>query len=704
MRRLLRSVLGGATAALAVIACTSPATPASAADTPYDVLVFSKTAGFRHDSIAVGTQAIRDLGAANSFTVTATEDAAAFTTGNLAQYEAVVFLNTTGDVLNAGQQTAFEQYIGSGGGYVGVHAAADTEYGWSFYGNLVGAYFASHPAIQQANVKVENRAHAASAHLPQTWTRTDEWYNYQTNARSTARVLATLDESSYSGGGMGADHPHSWCKTYNGGRAFYTGGGHTQASYAEPAFRAHLLGGIRYAAGRTKADCRPETGYTTLYNGSTAGWSQAGPGSFTNTDATLTSVGGMGLFWHSAKQFTNYSLKLDWRMAGDDNSGVFIGFPPSSDPWSAVDNGYEVQIDATDAADRTTGAVYTFKSADLAARDAALNPPGEWNNYELLVEGERLQVFLNGVKINDFTNTNPARSLAGHIGLQNHGAGDDVSFRNVRIKELGGTPPPGGNLTVQAEAFSSASGVSAVGKGGANGGQTLGYVEPGDWAAYNGLDLTGATSFRARVVSGGPGGTIQVRTGSTTGPVLGSVAVPNTGGWNTFADVTTTLSGVPSGAQNLYLTFTGSGGGLFDVDDFTLVKGGGGTPGTGPVRGLAGKCLDVRNSATADGTQVQLYTCNGSAAQSWSVTSNSTVRALGKCLDVSGGGSADGTKIQLWTCNGSGAQNWSAQADGTLRNPQSGKCLDVSGNNSADSTPVHLWGCTGAANQKWILP
>ncbi|MEV6375388.1 ThuA domain-containing protein [Micromonospora musae] len=704
MRRLLRSVLGGATAALAVIACTSPATPASAADTPYDVLVFSKTAGFRHDSIAVGTQAIRDLGAANSFTVTATEDAAAFTTGNLAQYEVVVFLNTTGDVLNAGQQTAFEQYIGSGGGYVGVHAAADTEYGWSFYGNLVGAYFASHPAIQQANVKVENRAHAASAHLPQTWTRTDEWYNYQTNARSTARVLATLDESSYSGGGMGADHPHSWCKTYNGGRAFYTGGGHTQASYAEPAFRAHLLGGIRYAAGRTKADCRPETGYTTLYNGSTAGWSQAGPGSFTNTDATLTSVGGMGLFWHSAKQFTNYSLKLDWRMAGDDNSGVFIGFPASSDPWSAVDNGYEVQIDATDAADRTTGAVYTFKSADLAARDAALNPPGEWNNYELLVEGERLQVFLNGVKINDFTNTNPARSLAGHIGLQNHGTGDDVSFRNVRIKELGGTPPPGGNLTVQAEAFSSASGVSAVGKGGANGGQTLGYVEPGDWAAYNGLDLTGATSFRARVVSGGPGGTIQVRTGSTTGPVLGSVAVPNTGGWNTFADVTTTLSGVPSGAQNLYLTFTGSGGGLFDVDDFTLVKGGGGTPGTGPVRGLASKCLDVRNGATADGTQVQLYTCNGSAAQSWSVTANSTVRALGKCLDVSGGGSADGTKIQLWTCNGSGAQNWSAQSDGTLRNPQSGKCLDVSGNNSADSTPVHLWSCTGAANQKWILP
>ncbi|MEU5944420.1 ThuA domain-containing protein [Micromonospora sp. NPDC047465] len=702
MRKLLRTVLGAATAVLAVLACTTPAAPASAADAPYDVLVFSKTAGFRHDSIAVGTQAIRDLGAANNFTVTATEDAAQFTTANLARYEAVVFLNTTGDVLDAAQQGAFEAYIGSGGGFVGVHAAADTEYGWSFYGNLVGAYFASHPHIQQANVKAENRAHAATAHLPQTWTRTDEWYNYQTNARSTARVLATLDESSYSGGSMGADHPHSWCKTHSGGRAFYTGGGHTQASYAEPAFRAHLLGGIRYAAGRTRADCRPETGYTTLYDGSTTGWSQAGPGGFGNADATLTSVGGMGLYWYSAKQFTNYSLKLDWRLAGDDNSGVFIGFPPSSDPWSAVNNGYEVQIDATDAADRTTGAVYTFKSADLAARDAALNPPGEWNTYELLVEGERLQVLLNGVKINDFTNTDPARSLAGHIGLQNHGTGDDASFRNIRIKELGTTPPTG-DTTIQAEAFSSAGGVTPFTKAGANGGQTLGHIDPGDWAAYDGVDLTGVTSFRARVVSGGPGGTLQVRTGSTTGTVLGAVAVPNTGSWTTFADVTTTLGGVPSGTRNLYLTFTGSGSGLFDVDDFTLVRPGG-SGGVGPIRGLAGKCLDVRNAATADGTQIQIWTCNGSAAQTWTVTPNSTVRALGKCLDVSGGGSADGTKIQLWTCNGTGAQNWSAQPDGTLRNPQSGKCLDVSGNNPADGTAVHLWTCHAGANQKWTLP
>jgi type 1 glutamine amidotransferase len=567
MRRHPRTLLGAAAATLAALACTVPASPAAAADAPYDVLVFSKTAGFRHDSIAVGVQSIRDLGAANNFTVTATEDGNHFTTSNLSRYEAVIFLNTTGDVLNDAQQSVFQSYIGSGGGFVGVHSAADTEYNWPFYGNLVGAYFASHPAIQQANVKVEDRGNAATAHLPQTWTRTDEWYNFRTNPRANARVLATLDESSYAGGSMGADHPHAWCKTYSGGRAFYTGGGHTQASYAEPAFRAHLLGGIRYAAGRARADCRPESGYTSLYNGSTTGWSQAGPGGFTNADATLSSNGGMGMHWYSARQFTSYSLKLDWKVLGDDNSGVIIGFPPTSDPNAALSSGYEVQIDATDAVDRTTGSVYAVKAPDTAARDASLNQPGEWNTFELLVEGERLQVFLNGTRVNDFTNTDPARSLAGHIGIQNHGTGDDVSFRNIRIKELGGT-----------------------------------------------------------------------------------------------------------------------------------------TPGTGPIRGLAGKCLDVRNGSTADGVQVQLLSCSGVAGQQWTVSPGSTIRALGKCLDVSGGSAADGAKVQLWSCNGGGNQNWQSYPDGSLRSVPSGKCLDVSGNSSSDGAVVHLWACHGGANQKWTLP
>ncbi|WP_243740850.1 ThuA domain-containing protein [Streptomyces sp. 8K308] len=455
IRRRTRRIRHLAGLGLGVLLCVAalPATSTSTAkDVPddsresaYEVLVFSRTAGFRHDSIDEGIAAITRLGAANDFTVTATEDAGAFTAENLSRYEAVVFLSTTGDVLNAAQEAAFEGYVNAGGGYVGVHAAADTEYDWAWYNGLAGALFHSHPHIQRATVRVEDRAHDATAHLGGAWQRTDEWYNYRTNPRTTSHVLASLDEASYTGGTMDGDHPIAWCKEYEGGRAFYTGGGHTAESYSEEAFVRHLLGGIRWAAGATRADCRPETGYAPLFDGSdTDGWSQAGPGSFELANGTLTSRGGMGMLWYATEEFDSYSLKLDWMLEGDDNSGVFVGFPASDDPWSAVDNGYEIQIDATDAPDRTTGAVYGFQSADLVARDAALNPPGEWNTYEVRVEGERLRVYLNGTLINDFTNTDPARSLRqGHIGLQNHGDADTASFRDVRIRELTDAPAPG---------------------------------------------------------------------------------------------------------------------------------------------------------------------------------------------------------------------------------------------------------------------
>lgn len=402
------------------------------------VLVFSKTAGYRHDSIGTGIQTLKELGAQHGITVDATEEAGQFTTANLARYDAVVFLSTTGTVLNAEQKQAFEKYIADGGGYMGVHAAADTEYDWPFYGGLVGAYFESHPHIQKATVRVPEHDHPATKNLPDAWEHTDEWYNYRTNPRDHVRVLATLDETTYQGGTMKGDHPIAWCHSYRGGRSFYTGLGHTEEAYAEEAFRSHLLGGLKYATGQEKADCKPRTGYRDLFNGHTLdGWKQAGPGGFTVEDGALHSYDGMGLLWYQAKEFKAYSLKLDWRMRGDDNSGVFVGFPASDDPWSAVDKGYEIQIDATDAPDRTTGAIYSFQSADIEARDAALRPPGEWNSYEIRVEGERIRVYLNGVKINDFTNKDPERSLrSGHIGIQNHGPSDHVSFRNIRIKEL----------------------------------------------------------------------------------------------------------------------------------------------------------------------------------------------------------------------------------------------------------------------------
>jgi type 1 glutamine amidotransferase len=240
-----RPLLGGVAGAAALAACGDPAeSPEASLRASATLLVFSKTAGFRHESIPAGIKALREL-----FRVDATEDADAFTADNLARYRAVVFLNTSGTVLDAGQKAAFEAYIRGGGGFAGVHGAADTEYDWPFYGDLVGAYFASHPAIQRAVVRVEDRAHPATTGLGETLTRTDEWYNFRTNPRPKVHVLMTLDESSYTGGTMGADHPHAWVRTVDRGRSFYTAGGHNAEAYAEPAFRAHLAGGIRYAAG-----------------------------------------------------------------------------------------------------------------------------------------------------------------------------------------------------------------------------------------------------------------------------------------------------------------------------------------------------------------------------------------------------------------------------------------------------------------------
>jgi type 1 glutamine amidotransferase len=220
------------------------------------ILIFSKTAGYRHDSIPAGIAAIRSLGSANGFSVSATEDSTTFTRKRLRRLDAVVFLNTTGDVLAPRQQSAFRSYIRRRGGWVGIHSAADTEYDWPFYGGLLGAYLQAHPAIQPASIDVSDRSHPSTRRVPARWTRMDEWYNYAADPRGRVHVLATLDESTYSGGSMGADHPIAWCHPYRGGRAWYTGGGHTIPSYSEPAFRRHLLGGILWAAGLAKGDCR----------------------------------------------------------------------------------------------------------------------------------------------------------------------------------------------------------------------------------------------------------------------------------------------------------------------------------------------------------------------------------------------------------------------------------------------------------------
>ncbi len=216
------------------------------------VLVFSKTAGYYHESIPAGQAAILQLGKENNFKVDTTTDASWFTEDSLKHYAAVVFLNTTMDVLNHVQEAEFERYIQAGGGFVGIHSATDTEYDWGWYGRLVGGYFNGHPAgTSEAVLQVEDHNHTSCKHLKDTWKRTDEWYNFK-KLNPDVNVLLKIDEKSYKGGTNGDNHPMAWYHEYDGGRAWYTALGHTIESYSEPDFLKHILGGIKYAIGKNK--------------------------------------------------------------------------------------------------------------------------------------------------------------------------------------------------------------------------------------------------------------------------------------------------------------------------------------------------------------------------------------------------------------------------------------------------------------------
>lgn len=252
MKRLAFVVL------VVLFACAHAAQPSQQSSGPSvpRVLLFTRTKGFHHSSIPAAVAVLKRLGVQHGFAATETSDPAVFTDTGLAVYRAVVFLLTTGDVLNDPQQAAFERFIARGGGYVGVHSATDTEYGWAWYGRLVGAFFANHPKIQRAMVNVLEQGLASTADLPARWVRTDEWYNFRSDPTPNVHVLLTVDEGTYSGGTMGARHPISWCHEFDGGRAWYTAMGHSSSAYSEPLFVAHLLAGIRYA---TRIDPTPCT-------------------------------------------------------------------------------------------------------------------------------------------------------------------------------------------------------------------------------------------------------------------------------------------------------------------------------------------------------------------------------------------------------------------------------------------------------------
>ncbi|MGJ8680529.1 ThuA domain-containing protein [Paraglaciecola sp.] len=233
---------------------------------PQKVLIFTKTAGWRHKSIEPGREALKQALLSKGIEVVVSEDATLFTDQTLSEMSALVFLNTTGDILNEAQQVAMERYIQAGGGFVGIHAATDTEWkgDWIWYRRLVGGVFASHPNtpsnVQTARIQVMDKTHPSTAHLPDNFLMADEWYDFKSLSNRRIDIMK-VDETTYSGGGHGEYHPIAWYHEFDGGRAFYTGIGHNADNFNEPLYTQHLLGAVEYAIGANKRDyalSRPE--------------------------------------------------------------------------------------------------------------------------------------------------------------------------------------------------------------------------------------------------------------------------------------------------------------------------------------------------------------------------------------------------------------------------------------------------------------
>jgi type 1 glutamine amidotransferase len=209
------------------------------------LLLFTRTTDYRHDSIPAGITMVEAIGAQDGFDVDAHEDPTAFEPANLKRYDLVVWLSTSGTILAEPQRDAFERWVKAGGAFAGIHSATASEYDWPAFEDIIGARFDSHPEPQRATIIVKDRDHESTAHLESTWQWDDEWYNFRANPRGRVRVLATVDEATYTGGGMGSDHPIAWCGQYGDGRTWYTALGHHNEAYAEPVFTEHVRGGIK---------------------------------------------------------------------------------------------------------------------------------------------------------------------------------------------------------------------------------------------------------------------------------------------------------------------------------------------------------------------------------------------------------------------------------------------------------------------------
>ena len=437
------------------------------ADELPSVLVFTRMEGFRHDCVENGVKALREL-SKDSYRVEVSDDPGEFSPGNLSRFDAVVFLNTTGDVLDEGQQSAFESYLHDGGGFVGIHAAADTEYGWPFYGRLLGdGWFKSHPEVQKATIVLEDQGHPSISGLPENWERVDEWYEFKTNPREDVHVVATIDESTYSPHEPMGDHPIIWTVPVGNGTALYTAGGHTAESFDEQDFRKHLHQSIQWVIDDGAIELIPAKGFDGWRH--TSNWSNVADAAMDSSDNSsivmdetggglLVSQTGDGSHIQSTSEFGDVELHLEFMVPAGSNSGVYL------------QGRYEVQV--LDSWGRSApsfgdcGGIYERWDEARTPKGYeghsplvnASRKPGHWQAYDIVFRAPRFdedgqkiadarfeKIVHNGIVIHEnLVLTGPTRGslpdpdevAQGPLMLQgDHGP---VAYRNIRIRRIAG--------------------------------------------------------------------------------------------------------------------------------------------------------------------------------------------------------------------------------------------------------------------------
>ncbi|MBS1715728.1 MAG: ThuA domain-containing protein [Armatimonadetes bacterium] len=415
--------------------CSSADVPRTALAVEHPrVLAFSKTAAFRHDSIPDGHAALQRLAKEFAFTVSSTEDASVFTDDGLGKYDVVLFLSTTGDVLNEAQQAAMERFIRKGKGYVGIHAASDTEYDWPWYGRLVGAYFKTHGPQRDEQMKIFDRAHPTTSFLPSDWKRFDEWYEFRQLPADDVTVLFAWDEGAKTG-----FHPVSWYHEFDGGRAFYNAMGHTKESFVDPLFPRNVSEGIFWAA-----NARPPQGAAPPAWKAGSGWRTEG-GALTQPSKgkDLSTKAAYGDLW----------VHAEYKIPAKGNSGVYL--QGRYEVQIADSHGSTQALDFPDAGGLMYGETKGHAFAGQPPLSEASKAAGQWNTLDVLFRAPRfdpkgrktmdarfVEVRLNGVVVQkDAVVSGPSKgagntreSATGPLVLQ--GSYGPVDFRNVLVKPV----------------------------------------------------------------------------------------------------------------------------------------------------------------------------------------------------------------------------------------------------------------------------